>query len=72
MPCNTADNVDHGEGQLQDCFEAVITKYEDGYILCPILWSGGSCEKCMEDFKSEWISSTRGVGYNFHKFYGGE
>lgn len=28
------------------------------------------CEKCMEDFKSEWISSTRGAGYNYHRYYG--
>jgi len=51
MECNTADGIDHGEGQLQDCFEAVITKYEDGYILCPILWSGGQCSDCMAIFE---------------------
>lgn len=51
MKCNTDDGIDHGDGQLQDCFEAVITKYEDGYILCPILWSGGSCEECMAIFE---------------------
>lgn len=47
----TADGIDHGSFILQDCFEAVIEKYEDGYILCPILWSGGSCEKCLETFE---------------------
>ena len=47
----TADGIDHGDYILQDCFEAVIEKYEDGYILCPILWSGGSCEECMEVFE---------------------
>ena len=47
----TADGIDHGDCILQDCFEAVIEKYEDGYILCPILWSGGKCEECMEVFE---------------------
>jgi len=47
----TADGIDHGDFVLQDCFEAVIEKYEDGYILCPILWSGGKCEECMEVFE---------------------
>ena len=46
--CNTADGIDHGAGQLEDCIECVIERYEDGYVLCPILWSGGSCEECME------------------------
>ena len=47
----TADGIDHGDFVLQDCFEAVIEKYKDGYILCPILWSGGKCEECMEVFE---------------------
>lgn len=49
--CNTADGINHGNHILADCFEAVIEKYEDGYILCPILWSGGRCEECMEVFE---------------------
>lgn len=28
------------------------------------------CEKCMNDFKSEWIGSTRGLGFSYQKFYG--
>ena len=44
----TADGIDHGSHILADCFEAVVEKFEDGYILCPILWSGGKCEECME------------------------
>ena len=47
----TADGIDHGKSVLADCFEAVIEKFEDGYILCPILWSGGACEECMEAFE---------------------
>ena len=27
------------------------------------------CEKCMKDFKSEWTSSTRGLGFDYPKFY---
>lgn len=51
MTCNTADSIDHGDHILTDCFEAVVEKYEDGYMLCPILWSGGRCEECLEVFE---------------------
>ena len=51
LPCNTADGVNHGNGRLEDCLDAVIERYEDGYVQCPILWSGGSCEECMEVFE---------------------
>lgn len=51
FPCNTADGIDHGKGRLEDCLDAVIERYEDGYVLCPILWSGGGCEECMEVFE---------------------
>ena len=27
------------------------------------------CEKCMEDFKSEWVRSTRGLGFEYPKYY---
>ena len=47
----TDDGKDHGEYRIEDCLEAVIERYEDGYVLCPILWSGGSCEECMEIFE---------------------
>lgn len=30
------------------CIEAVIEKYPDGRILCPLLETGGSCEECVE------------------------
>lgn len=41
----------HGTFTVQDCLEAVIEKYEDGFILCPILETGGSCEECYENFE---------------------
>ena len=47
----TADNVDHGDFRIEDCLEAVIERYQDGYVLCPILWSGGKCEECYESFE---------------------
>ena len=47
----TADGINHGTSVLADCFEAVIEKFEDGYTLCPLLWSGGKCEKCYETFR---------------------
>ena len=47
----TADGINHGKSILTDCFEAVVEKYEDGYMLCPILWSGGSCEECIAAFE---------------------
>ena len=49
IPCYTDDDVDHGLGRLEDCFEAVITRYEYGCVSCPILWSGSeSCYECMQ------------------------
>ena len=41
----------HGNFHLQDCLWAVVEKYEDGYILCPMLESGGSCHECYEIFE---------------------
>lgn len=41
----------HGSRQIQDCLWAVIEKYEDGYIWCPMLETGGSCEECYEIFE---------------------
>ena len=38
IPCHTADGIDHGNGRIEYCLEATIERYEDGYILCPILW----------------------------------
>ena len=51
MKYETTDGIDHGDAILADCFEAVIIKFGDGYILCPILWSGGRCEDCMQIFE---------------------
>ena len=45
------DNIDHGDFHLEDCLDATIEKYEDGTVYCPITWSGGSCEECMEIFE---------------------
>ena len=47
----TADGIDHGTYHIEECLEAIIERYEDGYTLCPILWSGGSCEECYEIFE---------------------
>lgn len=51
MQCITDDGVDHGSGVLEDCLAAVIEKYTDGYMFCPIMWSGGNCEECYEAFE---------------------
>jgi len=45
------DNIDHGDFHLEDCLDATIEKYTDGTIYCPITWSGGNCEECMEIFE---------------------
>lgn len=44
------DNIDHGDFHLEDCLDATIEKYADGHVYCPITWSGGTCEECMEIF----------------------
>jgi hypothetical protein len=48
--CHTDDGIDHGDFHLEDCLDATIEKYEDGTVYCPITWSGGTCEECMEIF----------------------
>lgn len=45
------DNIDHGDFHLEDCLDATIEKYTDGHVYCPITWSGGNCEECMEIFE---------------------
>lgn len=30
------------------------------------------CERCMNDFKGEWIRSTKGLGFAYHEFYGAD
>ena len=47
----TADGIDHGASILTDCFEAVVEKFEDGYMLCALNWQGVSCEECMKVFE---------------------
>ena len=50
----TTDNIDHGMARFEYCLEAVIYRFEDGYVLCPLLWSGArGCEECMEIFERE-------------------
>ncbi len=45
------DTTDHGTSQLRDCLWAVVEQFEDGYILCPIIATGGGCEECYEIFE---------------------
>lgn len=45
----------HGNFNVQDCLEAVVEKYEDGFILCPLLETGGSCEECYEIFERRYL-----------------
>lgn len=47
----TADGIDNGMARYEECLDANIYRFEDGYVLCPILWSGGKCEECMELFE---------------------
>lgn len=51
IPIQTADDIDHGLARYEGCLDANIYRFEDGYVLCPILWSGGHCEECMEAFE---------------------
>lgn len=51
IPCNTADGINHGPGRLEECLEAVVIRWADGHLSCPLLDTGGSCEECMEVFE---------------------
>ena len=44
----TADGIDHGNYETVYCLEALVEKYEDGYINCPILYCGGKCDECYQ------------------------
>lgn len=48
MQTITDDGIDHGQSRLEDCFEAVVERFEDGFVLCPLVWSGESCETCIK------------------------
>ena len=50
MIVQTDDNIDHGSAELEDCLEANILRFKDGFVLCPILWSGGDCNECYTAF----------------------
>ena len=53
----TADGIDHGSYIVRVCIWALIEQYEDGYILCPIEATGGSCEECyqyLEEHPERW------------------
>ena len=47
----TEDGVDHGRYHLEDCLEATIYKCEDGYTHCALMWSGVTCEECLENVR---------------------
>ena len=49
-PIETADGINHGLARTEYCLEAVIERFQDWFVLCPVLWSGGSCEDCMSVF----------------------
>lgn len=50
----TADDIDHGMARLEGCLEAWIYRFIDGYVLCPLLWSGArGCEECMGIWEKE-------------------
>ncbi len=49
--CNTADGIDHGKKHVEECLNALIEKYTDGYIHCVLNWSGVTCDECMEQFE---------------------
>lgn len=50
----TADNIDHGSYRVEVCIWAMVERYEDGYVLCPLLATeGGNCEECYEIFEKQ-------------------
>lgn len=47
-PLITEDGTNHGVYTVEDCIEAVVMRCEDGYVHCPMIWSGGTCEECLK------------------------
>jgi len=56
----TADGIDHGKSIITDCFEAVVEKFEDGYMLCVLNETGVSCAECIEIFEQRLEKGERG------------
>ena len=54
MSSVTADGIDHGKSRLEDCLWSVVERFEDGYLLCVILETGGSCKECLEAWERSW------------------
>ena len=48
----TADGINHGKHKVEDCINAVVDRCEDGYMHCAWLWSGGTCEECVEQMEA--------------------
>lgn len=48
----TADGIDHGNFVIEDCLEAVVERYEDGFVLYPLNWQGVECTECMKVFEA--------------------
>lgn len=47
----TADGVNHGRFRIEECLDAPIQRAEDGYVHCALMWSGVSCEECLENVR---------------------
>lgn len=64
----TADGIDHGTHVIADCFEAVIERYADGFVNCPIIWSGGTCQECFDIWRKRKHDRRHsgGRGYLLH------
>ena len=45
----TADDINHGMARFEYCLEAVIYRFEDGYVLCP-----PCCGQGRGDARSVW------------------
>ncbi len=55
MTALTYDDAErlHGSHTSVYCVETLVEKYEDGFVLCHILESRGTCHECLEGFDLE-------------------
>ena len=47
----TDDGVNHGRYRIEECLDAPILRCEDEYVHCALMWSGVTCEECMDNVR---------------------
>lgn len=50
--CEKYVEIDNSKTRVNDCLEAVVVRYQDGYISCSLVDTTG-CEECYKRFQEK-------------------